>query len=52
MTITIRDVQTFLVQTAGAGTRFIIVKVLTSEPGLYGLGCVVFQRNMDQPRQF
>ena len=40
--ITIRDVQTFVVQTGGAGTRFIIVKVLTSEPGLYGLGCATF----------
>ncbi len=42
MTITIQDVQTFLVQTAGPGSRFIIVKVLTSEPGLYGLGCATF----------
>lgn len=40
--VTIRDVQTFLIQTAGAGTRFIIVKVLTSEPGLFGLGCATF----------
>jgi mannonate dehydratase len=40
--VTIRDVQTFLVQTSGAGTRFIIVKVHTSEPGLFGLGCATF----------
>src|SRR5512140_1095462 len=40
--ITIRAVQTILVQTHGAGTRFVIVKVLTSEPGLYGLGCATF----------
>ncbi len=40
--ITIQDVKTFLIQTSGAGTRFIIVKVITSEPGLYGLGCATF----------
>lgn len=40
--VTIRDVQTFLIQTSGPGTRFIIVKVLTSEPGLFGLGCATF----------
>jgi len=40
--ITIQDVKTFLIQTAGAGTRFIIVKVITSEPGLYGIGCATF----------
>jgi mannonate dehydratase len=42
MPITISDVKTFLVQTDGAGRRFIIVKVETSEPGLYGLGCATF----------
>jgi mannonate dehydratase len=40
--ITIQDVKTFLIQTGGAGTRFIIVKVITSEPGLYGIGCATF----------
>ena len=40
--IIIKDVKTFLVQTAGAGARFIIVKVITSEPGLFGLGCATF----------
>lgn len=38
--ITIRDVRTILTQPAGS--RLIIVKVLTSEPGLYGLGCATF----------
>jgi mannonate dehydratase len=40
--ITIQNVKTFLVQTHGPGTRFIIVKIITSEPGLYGLGCATF----------
>ena len=40
--ITIRDVQTFLIQAHGPGTRFIIVKIHTSEPDLYGLGCATF----------
>jgi len=40
--ITITDVKTFLIQTVGAGMRFIVVKLLTSEPGLYGLGCATF----------
>jgi len=36
----IAAVQTFVMQPAGA--RLIVVKVMTSEPGLYGLGCATF----------
>ena len=44
-TITIRDVRTIIVQPAG--DRLVIVKVETSEPGLYGLGCATFtQRHL------
>jgi mannonate dehydratase len=34
------DVKTIL--TAPAGIRLVVVKVVTSEPGLYGLGCATF----------
>ena len=38
--ITIQDVQTILTQPAGC--RLIVVKILTSRPGLYGLGCATY----------
>src|SRR5688500_12585655 len=36
----ILDVKAIL--TAPAGIRLVVVKVTTSEPGLYGLGCATF----------
>jgi len=38
--VRIRDIQTIL--TAPDGIRLVIVKVHTTEPGLYGLGCATF----------
>lgn len=38
--VTIQDVKTIL--TAPNGIRLVVVKVITSEPGLYGLGCATF----------
>lgn len=38
--VRIRDVQTIL--TAPNGIRLVVVKVLTDQPGLYGLGCATF----------
>ncbi len=38
--VTIQDVQTILTQPAGS--RLVVVKIITSEPGLYGLGCATF----------
>ena len=38
--ITIQDVQTILTQPDYS--RLIVVKIITSEPGLYGLGCATF----------
>lgn len=39
-TVTIKDVQT--ITTQPTGSRLVIVKIITSEPGLYGLGCATF----------
>ena len=39
-TITIQDIKTILTQPAGS--RLIVVKITTSEPGLYGIGCATF----------
>ena len=38
--VTIKDVKTIVTQPAGS--RLVIVKIITSEPGLYGLGCATF----------
>jgi mannonate dehydratase len=38
--VTIRDVQTIMAQPQHA--RLVVVKILTSEPGLYGVGCASF----------
>lgn len=38
----IERVETHLTQPAGPHRRLIVVKVLTSEPGLHGLGCATF----------
>ncbi len=37
MAITIRDVRT--IATAPDGINLLVVKIETSEPGLYGIGC-------------
>lgn len=40
MSITIRDIEVF--NTAPEGINLTVVKILTSEPDLYGLGCATF----------
>ena len=40
MAVTIQDVK--VIATQPGGSHLIIVKVITSEPGLYGLGCATF----------
>ena len=42
MSITIQDVKTILTQPGKS--QLIIVKVITSEPGLYGLGCATYKQ--------
>jgi mannonate dehydratase len=42
--ITIQDVQVILTQPGGS--RLAIVKIVTSEPGLYGLGCATFTQRI------
>ena len=39
-TVTIQDV--LVIATQPAGARLVIVKVITSEPGLHGVGCATF----------
>ena len=39
-TVTIKDIKTILTQPAGS--KLVIVKIITSEDGLYGLGCATF----------
>ncbi len=38
----VTDVQVFLTQPRSPATRLIVVKVLTNQDGLYGLGCATF----------
>ena len=42
--VTIEDVQPILTQPGSS--RLVIVKVITSEPGLYGLGCATFTQRV------
>jgi len=48
MSLTIEAVETFVTQPDGA--RLIVVRVRTSEPGLYGLGCATFTQRWDAVR--
>ncbi|MCC6803211.1 MAG: starvation-sensing protein RspA, partial [Anaerolineae bacterium] len=46
--ITIRDVQ--IIMTQPLTQRMAVVKVVTSEPGLYGLGCATFTQRFNAVR--
>lgn len=48
MPTVIRDVRSFL--TRPAGVRLLVVRVETSEPGLYGLGCATFTQRIHAVR--
>ena len=48
MAIVIEDVGTILTQPAES--RLVIVKVITSEPGLYGIGCATFTQRIHAVR--
>jgi len=48
MSIVIKDVRT--IATQPAESRLLIVKVITSEPGLYGLGCATFTQRIHAVR--
>ena len=41
MPVTIKDVKVILTQPGFS--QLVIVKIITSEPGLYGLGCATFK---------
>src|ERR1700712_643282 len=44
----IKDIQ--VIETAPAGTRLTVVKILTDQPGLYGYGCATFTQRADLVR--
>ena len=41
--VTIKDIK--IIQTQPAGSHLIIVKIITSEPGLHGVGCATFTQS-------
>ena len=45
MNTTIKDIQTIMTQPSGS--RLIIVKIITSEPGLHGVGCATFTQRFN-----